>query len=203
MITTPVRWYSPSPRVLIKKDDITPIDQHDNNIGYLALHYFLSEFMSLHSNTQTRERTTWECVHSDFIRARARSSQEDFFMPMRKVLVFSKKMLCLIVGRERRRERRWWASGYQVSPNTVSCVLTHIFTPIHISISTHPTPSHLHPRLHTHMHIPTPTHLHTHTSPHPLSMNLYFLTGDMEVVCKNGVTLVLTLQLSYNTEIRL
>ncbi|KAL5517075.1 hypothetical protein EMCRGX_G002543 [Ephydatia muelleri] len=27
--------------------------------------------------------------------------------------------------------------------------------------------------------------------------------GDMEVVCKNGVTLVLTLQLSYNTEIRL
>ena len=35
------------PRVLITKDDSTPIDQSDNNIGYLALHYLFSEFMAL------------------------------------------------------------------------------------------------------------------------------------------------------------
>ena len=48
-----------------------PIDQNDNNIGYLALHYLLSEFMSLplkHSNTGVNYL---ECV--DFIRACVRS----------------------------------------------------------------------------------------------------------------------------------
>ena len=87
-------------------DDSTPIDQSDNNIGYLAHYYLPSEFMSLplkHSNTGVNYL---ECVHSDFIRASARLSLEDFFVPMRKVLVFLKKMLCLIVGREGRRERR-------------------------------------------------------------------------------------------------
>ena len=67
-------------------------------------------------------------------------------------------MLCLIVGREGRRERRWWASSYQVSPNTVSCVLAHL----HISIPTHP---------HTYSSPPTSSyphaHPHTYTSSHP------------------------------------
>ena len=71
------------------------------------------------------------------------------------------KMLCLIVGREGRRERKWWASSYQVSPNTVSCVLTHLHT--YTSPYPHiPTPTHLHPRLHTHMHIPTYISSHPH-----------------------------------------
>ena len=100
---------------------------------------------------------------------------------MRKVIIILEKMLCLIVGREGRRERRWWASSYQVSPNIVSCVLTHIFTPTHLHTHTSP-----HLLISTHVFIPTAhphtyTSSHTHTSPHPLSMNLYFLTGDMEV----------------------
>ena len=41
------RNYSHSPGVFIKKDDSTPIDQSDNNIGYLAFHHLPSEFMSL------------------------------------------------------------------------------------------------------------------------------------------------------------
>ena len=95
----------------------------------------------------------------------------------------------MFVGREGRRERKWWASSYQVSPNIVMCA--HASSHLHISIPTHP---------HTYSSPPTSSypHAHPHTyissSPHPLSMNLHFLTGDMEVVCKNGVNS----QLSYN-----
>ena len=80
------------------------------------------------------------------------------FRANEKGISILEKMLCLIVGREGRRERRWWASSYQVSPNTVSCVLAHL----HISIPTHP---------HTYSSPPTSSyphaHSHTYTSSHP------------------------------------
>ena len=66
------------------------------------------------------------------------------------------------------------ASSCQVSPNTVSCVLTHISSHLHISIPTctyHTSPRLLISHIYAHACMPTHptpthyTHLHTHTSP--------------------------------------
>ena len=85
--------------MLIKKDDSTPIDQSDNNIGYLAPH-----FMSLplkHSNTGVNYLGVRRLHNSTcaFVSGR-------LFCANEKGISILEKMLCFIVGREGRRERR-------------------------------------------------------------------------------------------------
>ena len=148
--------------MLIRKDESTPIDQSDNNIGCLALHYLPSVFMSLplkHLNTRVNylgvqlHKST--CVFD---------SGRLFHANERGISILEKN-LCLIVGREGRRERRWWASSYQVSPNKCCVMCAHTY--LHTYTSPYPYIPHL--LLSTHIFIPTCTspHLHIFTPTHP------------------------------------
>ena len=88
----------------MKKDDSTPIDLSDNNIGYLVLHYLLSELMSLplkHSNTGVNYLGVRRLHKSmcAFVSGR-------LFCANEKGISILELMLCFIVGREGRRERR-------------------------------------------------------------------------------------------------